>query len=267
MSDEVEEVVEKKETPETPETQEQPEVSETEKEARKMGWTPKDEFKGDPEKWRDAYEFVERGKNMLPIMRATAQRQEKKIADLERSIKEFAEYHSKAEQLAYNRALKDLKARQVAAVEIADTETFNRIDKEIDDLNRNSIQVPRVPQQNNAEDPVYVEWANRNKWIEKDKTMLAYAETQGEFIHRTTDLRGLDFLEAVEKEVKAKFPEKFTNPRRESAQSVEGATTQTRKSGKTFADMPADARAACERMEKSHGIKRTEFVKNFFEQE
>ena len=30
-------------------------------EAREMGWRPKEEWQGEPEKWRDAKEFVERG--------------------------------------------------------------------------------------------------------------------------------------------------------------------------------------------------------------
>jgi uncharacterized membrane protein YqaE (UPF0057 family) len=36
--------------------------------ATKMGWTPKTEFRGDPDKWRPADEFVERGENMLPFV-------------------------------------------------------------------------------------------------------------------------------------------------------------------------------------------------------
>ena len=31
------------------------------KQAREMGWRPKEEWEGEPEKWRDAKEFVERG--------------------------------------------------------------------------------------------------------------------------------------------------------------------------------------------------------------
>ena len=33
-----------------------------ENEAREMGWTDKDGFKGDPEKWVDAATFVDRGR-------------------------------------------------------------------------------------------------------------------------------------------------------------------------------------------------------------
>ena len=32
-----------------------------ESEAREQGWKPKEEYEGDPEKWRPAKEFVERG--------------------------------------------------------------------------------------------------------------------------------------------------------------------------------------------------------------
>lgn len=251
--------------PGTPEDKASPDVEEK---ARKMGWTEKSEFRGDPDKWRSAEEFVERGENMLPLVKATVQRQEMKIAELERSIKEFAEYHTRSEQLAYGRALKDLKARQVEAVSVADTETFQKLDGEIESLHQEAAASrPPSRQPDNSQDPVYMEWEGRNAWVNNDKTMLAYAESQGEFLFRTTNLRGADLLDAVSKEVKAKFPDKFSNPRRDEAQSVEGATQPVRKGGKTFADMPREARDACERMETRFGIKRADYVKNYHSEE
>lgn len=38
----------------------QTEVADHETKAREMGWTPKEEFKGDPDKWVDAKDWVER---------------------------------------------------------------------------------------------------------------------------------------------------------------------------------------------------------------
>src|SRR5574337_489576 len=41
-----------------------------ESEAKEMGWRPQAQYKGDPEKWVDAQEFVERGEHILPILKA-----------------------------------------------------------------------------------------------------------------------------------------------------------------------------------------------------
>ena len=61
MSDEIEEVVE------------------IEEEARKLGWVKQEEWKGDPDKWRPAEEFVERGRNIVPIMRERLEKLEKEL--------------------------------------------------------------------------------------------------------------------------------------------------------------------------------------------
>lgn len=241
---------------------------EIEAEARKMGWTSKEEFRGDPDKWRPADEFVERGRNMLPILRKTVEKSQAEIAELKKSIKEFAEYHSKTEQRAYAKAYGDLKAQQMQAVAEGNTEAFKQIDQEIEDLQKEvsgkkPITVPK--DDNPADDPVYVEWASRNKWIDTDKELAAYAEGQGLYLHKSRGLRGSELLEEVTKAVKAKFPDKFSNPRRNSAPSVEGGTPVAKKGGKTYADMPKDDRETCDRMVKRYGISKEEFVKTYFE--
>lgn len=241
---------------------------EIEEKARKMGWTPKNEFKGDPAKWRDAAEFVERGENMLPILRKTVEKQQAELADLKKSIKEFAEYHSKTEQRAYAKAYGELKAQQMQAVAEGNTEAFKQIDEKIEDLQKevSSKKPISVPKDDDpADDPEYMDWASRNKWME-DKTLEKEAVAQAAYLRERGDKRvGEEFLNAVKERVKKEFPEKFSNPRRNSAPSVEGGTPVAKKSGKTFADMPKEDRETCERMEKRYGIKREEYVRTYFE--
>ena len=94
------------ETAKVEETEKVAEPSEIEQKAMKMGWTPKDQFKGSPDKWRPADEFVERGENMLPIIKAQVKRQDREIAELKETLQKFGEYHTKTEQRAYEKALK-----------------------------------------------------------------------------------------------------------------------------------------------------------------
>lgn len=242
--------------------------------AEKMGWTPKDQFRGDPAKWRPADEFVERGENMLPIVRATVKRQEREIADLKQSMKQFAEYHDKTEQRAIAKAMDDLKGRRAAAIAAGDGAAFDRVDDEIDSLKKEIDAKPK-PVKADESDPVFDEWLGRNKWAEDPKLQL-FGAKYGEFLVESGEAaRGNDLLELVAKEVRRAFPEKFENPRRAAAPSVESGAPSARKGGKSFADLPADARAACERMArngyadkpKEAAAFRAEYTKTYFSEE
>lgn len=246
-----------------------------EAEASKMGWTPKEQFKGDPAKWRPADEFVERGKNMLPIVQATVKRQERELSELRTTVQDFAAHMSKTEQRAYDRALADLKAQRAAAIAAGDGETFEKVDEAITDLNKEvQAKAVKAAPAKAEDDPVYAEWEGRNTWL-KDPKMSAFGTAAANYLRSTGETaQGAEFLELVTKEVKTKFPDKFTNPRREVAPAVEGAAPAARKGGKSYADMPADARAACDRMAKNGygsdakamGEFKASYVKQYFEE-
>lgn len=237
---------------------------EVEEKARKMGWTPKEEFKGDPEKWRGAAEFVERGETMLPIMRKTVEKLERKLAETEKTMKEFAEFHTKTEQRAYEKAYRELKEQQIKAVSAGDAAAFMEADKELATLQQEAAT--KAKPQSGAH-PDYAAWVEKNRWVEDDPELAEEAEVQALYLrNKGTKLEGADFLNEVAKRVKERRPEKFGNPRRSAAPSVEGSTPGPRKAGgKTFADMPKDARDACVTFESRFGIKRDEYVKNYFE--
>lgn len=98
------------------------------KAAREMGWTPQDKFKGDPEKWVDADEFVRRGENLLPLLRKSNARLKSELADrdtkidtlqaqldnvsgtLERLDQHYSEANKRAAQGAINGLKEQLKA-------------------------------------------------------------------------------------------------------------------------------------------------------------
>lgn len=250
--------------------QQDDEVVKVEEKARKMGWTPKEEFKGDPDKWRDAASFVERGETMVPILKKTVEKQDRKIAELEKSIKEFAEFHSKTEQRAYQKAFNDLKSRQIEAVSAGNAQAFIAIDQEIAELQKEASESPKisVPKQDDS-NPAYEEWVKRNRWAEEDAELAAYAETQADFMRKRGDKReGIEFLDAVKERVKKEYPDKFSNPRRSAAPSVEtGSPAQRKGGGKTYADLPAEAKAACDKFVKQFGVKKEDYVKQYFEGE
>ena len=69
-------------------------------EARSQGWVPKEEFKKDPKSWVDADVFVERGHQILPLVRKHSENLSKELAatkeqlkELRETAEEFKKYH------------------------------------------------------------------------------------------------------------------------------------------------------------------------------
>jgi len=245
-----------------------------EAEARKMGWTPKEDFKGDPSKWRPADEFVERGKSMLPIVQAKMRKQETEIAELKQTVKDFQDHLTKTEKNAYDKAMRDLRQERADAIAAGDAEGFDKADQRIEELKADAqAKAEKRQKADDGKDPVYEEWAGRNKAILDDPDMSEYAEFVGQSLRNKGEKStGAEFLDLVADKVKARFPEKFTNPRREAATpAVEGRANGSRRSGTNYADMPADARAACDRMARSFANEsdakafKQQYVANYFE--
>jgi len=127
-------------------------------EARQQGWTPKDEFRGDPEKWVDAEAFVSRGENFMPLLKKQVQTQKGEIDFLKRQMKKL----TKLEQSAYTNALADLKAKQTEAVEYGDVAAFQKIDGQIEKL-RETVEAPA-----SDEDPgvAFIDFRETNEWYD-----------------------------------------------------------------------------------------------------
>jgi len=47
--------------------------------AKAMGWSPKDEFRGDPDRWVDAETYVRRGEEFIPFLRANNKKLEEEL--------------------------------------------------------------------------------------------------------------------------------------------------------------------------------------------
>ncbi len=169
-----------------------------ESKAREMGWTPKEKFRGDPEKWVDAQTFVERGEHVLPILRADRDRlrgelltRDQKIGTLEQQLeatsaivqsleKSFSE--SLQRQLAEQRNA--LKAQLREAVEDKDVDAELAIRDQLDDLktaetearnkaeaNKDKLNPKPKEKDTNADGavtPEFKEWKSENTWFGGD---------------------------------------------------------------------------------------------------
>jgi hypothetical protein len=202
--------------------------------ARRLGWKPIEEYKGNPDRWVDARAFVETADRNPAVMWSNLQMLDRRHATLEREFKdtkgklgeavtlisELSEQSRKISERAYDRARRDLIAEREAAVEAGDKNAFAKVDTELADLEKSKPAPPRQatpaqqqPQPNGAAPPPPMEvqeWGRQNPWFYTD------VELQGEAnaLHMTLlntrqDLPLAANLELVAKTIKSMHPEKF----------------------------------------------------------
>lgn len=258
------------------EPQTQSESAETK--ALRMGWKPQEEFNGDKSKWVDAETFVKRGEEFLPFVQANNKALEaknreldKELKKLKRTLEEFSDHHTKTEKRIYERTVRELQSRQDAAVEAGDVSEVRTITKELAELQAEVTAKP-APTHPNGWSPDFAdafdEFTGENAWHGKDKAMTVLfnqehddllAENPGWSHERR-------FREAL-KRVKEEMPHKFENPNRAKPAPVgDGATPGARRSnGRSYADLPPEAKAACDKFVRNiPGFTREQYTKDFF---
>lgn len=239
--------------------------------ARTLGWRPKEEFKGDESRWIDAETFVRRGEDVLPILKANNRQMEKALAardselsKVKATLERFAEHHNKTEQRAYERALRELKGDIAQAAAAGDVQGVLDKTEELSELQAEAKAKPAA-QDAPQEPPEFTAWKADNPWFGKDKALTAATAALGEELVGE-GYTGAALIKEVDKRLRAEFPNKFENPARRQAATVEGGGAPPRKAGKTYSDLPPDAKAACDDFVKRvPGFTREKYVKDFFQ--
>lgn len=247
--------------------------------ARLTGWTPEDEFKGDPDKWSDAEKWNDRADKIMPIMRVSNKRLESdlistraELENLKRVMNSIVKTNEKVSKRQYDRALETIRKEQAQAITDQDSTKFAELEKKKDALEKPQAARPQQGSQPGPH-PEFQQWVVDNPWYTDDPERRAYADSQVPFVTQMNpQLMGRQFFDAVKKEVEGKFPDRFKNPNRKKKSSVDaGGDTRDgggSKKGKTYADLPADAKKVCDGLVKDiPGYKKEEYVKDYFEEE
>lgn len=232
MSEELQQVqVEQTEVQQPEQKQVTPEVDSYELQAREQGWKPKEEYEGDPEKWRPAKEFVERGELFGKI-----DTMGKELKETRKALKMLQEHHSKVKETEYKRAVDELKALQKKHLEEGNSDGYLEATELLTDLKAEQKARSVVAEnQPVGPDPRFIAWTEKNAWYSKDAEMRKYADVVGlGYANSNPGLDPEDVLKYVESEVKARFKEKFVNPNRTKPSSVEGGSQTAGKTKATF---------------------------------
>lgn len=252
--EEVVDLVVEKEEPVTPDP--------IEVKARTQGWVPKEDFRGDPSKWVDHKTFVERGENILPIMRERNKQLSKDITEVKESVKEIKEFYKNSEERAYQKALRELEQRKLEAVENADVESYRAAESERAELEKSKPVVTAQPQ----EPPEMAAFRGNNSWYGTDPEMTTEADALGAaYINQGIPYGQM--LERVANRIKKLYPEKFTNPRRENSPTVETVNAETglpkKAAAKSFENLPEDAKKQCNKWVTQGLLTKEDYVRDY----
>ena len=167
--------------------------------AKKLGWSEKGKFGGDPSKFIDAAAYIKRA----PVKNQALNRQLKEMTNVVSELKIHNERVYKSEVARLTKEIDDLKAQRKVAIEDGDVDKVEKIEKQIDEI-RESAPAPAPAVQANEE---FDEWIEDNAWYKENEDMRKFADETG-LVYKGKMPYG-DILKRVRKFVEAEFPEKF----------------------------------------------------------
>jgi hypothetical protein len=238
------------------------EVDSVEERAQRMGWVPKEDFRGDEEKWVDADKFVERADNEMPILRERNRKLDKELADVKKTMKDFTSYHQRTEERAYKRAKAELESKMTEAVKDGDVEAYTAAQAEVRELEKDAPQTARQPSQQAL--PEFEAWKGRNDWYGTDFDKTREANEIAEFVAANNPpfADPNDFYAEIDRILARNAPSRRDQPSR-VAGAGDGAAS-TRSSGKqTYANLPAEAKRECDRFVAQGLLTKEAYVKEY----
>jgi hypothetical protein len=224
----------------------------SEQEARELGWVPQEEFRGDVEKWVDADTFVERGNTVMPLLRKHKQELQTQVQVLQASLREStaaikALQDSRDADTA--KAVKEARQSLLLNLEQAhtdgDTKAVVKLTEALVDLKEaeKPVAKPTEPQAETMA-PEFIEFAEANPWYGKDIRKTNRANGIANLIRSdeaNDHLTGRQFFAKLLEEMEGKGQPSKVAGGKPSGSSGSGG------GGKSYHDLPADAKAACEK--------------------
>ncbi len=239
----------------TEEVKENIESTPIEDKALDKGWRPEDEWTGEPDQWRPAKEFLDRGELMDRISDQTRQLrgQKDEIAKVQTALKEMGDHNSKIAEKEYDKAMRDLKSLKVQALEVDDYERIVDVDEQIQELKeakKETVEEKKAPEMH----PEIEAWMKDNQWYGRDVIMRGAADSiSQEYMNMNPGSMDnpKEVLKYVEEVMREEFPHKFegTTQRRRPAATSEVGEPVSRSTGKekyTARDMNSMQKKICQ---------------------
>lgn len=247
--------------PEVVETHEEPEASDEDRVAEslaaELGWAPKEKWRGDEKEFVDAKTFL---RNTVDISKANRRELKATREAAERAARAAGAITDQAVARERDRLLRERQD----AFDSADVEGFNRADNGLRQLPQQ--QMPDLPRETREFQQRNAEWYG----VDPEATQIAINACQRLANQGVADPETQ--LAEAEKIVRKRFPEYFeaAKPTKQPGTvEVSGsrATGPSRRGGKSFNDLPGDAKKAAQDFLKRGRIgSLDEYAKFYFEE-
>lgn len=245
------------------------------KEATDLGWVPKDKFRGPEDKWIDADEFVEKGRHVLPIVIENNKRlkqelltRDKKIDTLtqsvaasQKAIDALQKVHTEATARAVETAIARTKEEIKEARESGDVDAELALQDKLNDLKTAKKETtaaataPEKKEEPAAKDdelsPEFKAWMAEHPWFgnaanpedkKRTKAILRIGEDLRD--EGVTELGEAFMNLCLEEEARRNTPAETRGTSKVESGSL-GRSTSGGTKGKSYADMPKEAKEAC----------------------
>ena len=183
--------------------------------AKQLGWSP--DHKGDA--YVDAATYILKSRDIQDSMRDHNRDLKSQLSNMQGSIEALKQHNErvyKAEVKRLQNELAELQQKKKAAVELADVDTVNALDAQIDSV-KQSINEPAPQSPAPSSNPVFDDWVKDNQWYLTDQTMAAYADQVAQqYVGAPADR----IYKAVRNKVAELWPEKFEQPKPDNTQSL-----------------------------------------------
>lgn len=231
-----------------------------EAEAKAQGWAPEDQWRGKPEDFKSAEEFVKAGENIPAILKSKVDRLEDRVEQLldsNKKLNEMSQRTLQKERKEKQGLIAELEEARKQAITEGDGEAFDRADKQINDLKREDIP----PEQ--QLDPMAKNWLDNNPWYESNGTLAAYADGLADRLV-AQGYTGKAYFDELTKRVHDTFPDEFGNKNRDKPSLVESGAPSSPSSKRTFDNLPTDAKEAFAQFAKDiPGLTKEQFVEQY----
>lgn len=214
---------------------EEHQVSEVEEQAREDGWVPKDEWQGDPEKWVEAKEFVQRGELFGRIKKLNNFNKslQQEVEEMKEALRELGNHNKKIAEQERKKALKELKAARREALQEDDFDTVDEIEERMDELKAVEIVEDDEPKQEQQRThPAVDAWVEENPWYTSDPVLQGATNAIVQSLlseDPTLENDPEELLTQAAKLVKKEMPHKF---QKDTKRTKVSESTTTSKSGK-----------------------------------
>lgn len=207
--------------------------------ARETGWSPKDQWKGDPDEWVDAKEYIARGSFFKKIAKYKQEVEEQK-----QTLQEVLKTLAISEERAYKKALKEIEQGKLQAKSNKDVDAFEAYVKQEQDLTKNYDKkiVDKASKSDVKlfETKEFKEFALTDPYILKQDLLTDFARHTAQKLSNEwaqanpgiTDIKAeLDYIKANMRKIHP--PERFPELYRESEQAPSAARVSSAKAGTT----------------------------------